>query len=167
MPPNRQLATARQNCVAYHFPQGFGHRRTIVRKKKKAAKTAALSLAGLKPLVGLCVVLVFVDALAHVVGFVIELALILRSEVTIVLRHIFLFVILQPLFAAFQTPRFARRELAALYAVRDPVLLVLFALVDLIHARMTRVDIAGSGTSGVVLLCSSGSDIHQATRRKD
>ena len=111
--------------------------------------------------------LVLVDALAHVVRFVIELALILRRKMAIVFGHIFLFIILQALFAAFQPSRFSRRELAALYAVANPVLLVLFALIDLIHARMTRIDIAGSGASSVVLLRSSGSDIHQATRRKD
>ena len=118
-------------------------------------------------LVRFSVVLVFVDAIAHVIRFAVELALILRSKMAIVLGHILLLVVLEALFAAFQPPRLSGRELAALYAVADPVLLVLFALIDLIYARMTGIDIAGSGASGIVLLCSSGSDIHQATRRKD
>lgn len=111
--------------------------------------------------------LVFVDALTHVVGFAIELALVLGGKMTIVLGHVFLFVTLKPLFAAFQPLGFSGRELPALYAVGDPVLLLLFALIDLVHARVTGINIARSRTSSIVLLRSSGSDKHQATGRKD
>lgn len=46
-------------------------------------------------------VFVGIDALAHVVGFVIELALVLLREMAIILSHIALFVILQALFSPF------------------------------------------------------------------
>ena len=135
--------------------------------KEKSREGCGSPLAGFNPLVCFCVVFVFVDAIAHVIRFAVELALILLRQMTIILGHIFLLIILKALFAAFEPPRFSRRELAALYSVGDSVLLVLFALIDLIHAWMPGINIARSGTSGVALLRGSGSDKHQATRRKD
>jgi len=57
--------------------------------------------------------------------------------------------------------------LPALHAIRDTVLLVLFPLIDLVHARMTRINDPRSRTRSVVLLCNRRSDEHQTTDRKD
>ena len=91
-----------QNCVAYHFPDMLEHFDRSCPKKKKAAKAAALSsiVEACRQLVGFGVVLVFVNTLAHVIGFTIELSLILLRQMAVVLGHILLLVILQPLFPA-------------------------------------------------------------------
>src|SRR4029077_13636673 len=111
-------------------------------EKKNAANAAALSstVRNLEQLIRLCVVLVLVDALAHVIRFAIELALVFFGQMAVVLRHVFLFVILQTLFAVLQATGFPGSELATLNAVADAVLLVLFALIHLIDAGMTRID---------------------------
>jgi hypothetical protein len=87
-----------------------------------------------------CVVFVFGDAGAHVIGFAIELALVFFSETTVVLGHESLLVILQAFFATLQPTRLCGRELAILDAVRDSFLLVGFAAIDLGDARMSRID---------------------------
>lgn len=97
------------------------------------------------------------NALAHVVGFMIELALIFLGQVTVVRGHIFLFVVLQALFAFFQVRRLPRRELSVFYAVGDVVLLVGLTRVYLIHAWMAGIDLPCSRTGCVAVLgLSSG-----------
>jgi hypothetical protein len=116
----------------------------------------------------LLVVLVFVDLVAHVIRFFVELPLILLGEVTIVGSHVFLFVILQALLASFQVGRLARCQLILLHSIGDSILLVLFALIDLIHARMAGIDYTGSGAGSVVLgLSSSGSDGNETAHCQD
>jgi len=141
----------------------------FVRKKKKAANAAALSSTndgepGSDDLLMLGVVLVGVDSLVHVVGFAVELALVLLGEVAAVLGHIFLFIVLKALFAAFQALGFAGRELAAFYTLGDAGLLMRLATVHLIHARVAGIDLSGAGPGGVAGLgLSRGrSDKHQA-----
>ena len=111
--------------------------------------------------------LVVVDALAHVIGFTIELVLVLLGQMAVVLRHVFLFVVLKPLLAALQALGFPRRELTALYPVCNAILLARLTPVDLVDAWMCGINLAGPGASVVGLLRSSGSDEHQATRRKN
>jgi hypothetical protein len=111
-------------------------------------------------------VLVLVDTLAHVIRFAIEMALVLLGQMAVVLRHVFLFIVLQALFTALQAPGFSRSKLATLNAVGDAVLLVRFALINLIDPRMTGIDLAGSGARGVVFV-RSGSGKHQTTHRKN
>jgi hypothetical protein len=62
------------------------------------------------------------------IRFAIEMALVLFGQMAVFLRHGFLFVVLQALFAALQAPGLSRSKLATLHAVGDAVLLVLFAL---------------------------------------
>ena len=98
-----------RNCVAYHFPGRLEHFNGFCSEKKKAANAAALSSAvrACQRLVGFGVVLILVDALAHAIGFAIQLALVLLGQVAVVLGHILLLVILQSLFATLQPLRFS------------------------------------------------------------
>jgi hypothetical protein len=114
----------------------------------------------------LLIVLVLVDLVAHVVGFAIQLSLILFGQVAVVLSHVFLFVVLQALLAFLQMSGLSGRELSVLHAVGDPILLVLFALIDLVDARMVGIIHARACTGGVGL-CSGGPDKHQSTHRED
>lgn len=101
-----------KNCVAYHFRESFGHLEDILSEKEKSREYCGSLLYRFETRVKLVrfrVVLVFVDASAHVVGFLIELALILLRQMAVVLRHVFLFVALQPLLATLQTLGFSRR----------------------------------------------------------
>lgn len=91
-----------------------------------------------------CVVFVFRDAGAHMIRFAIELALVFLCEMTIVLGHKSLLVILQAFFATLQPPRLCGRELAILDTVRDSFLLVGFAAIDLVDARMSGIDLSRS-----------------------
>src|ERR1700757_4279820 len=111
----------RQNCVIYHFPRRFGQPTNFCPEKRKKPQRQRLSLlpfcraweangAGL-----LGRVFVFVDALAHIVGLVVELALVFLGEMAVVFGHILLFVTLQPLFAVLQVRRLSGCKLAILY----------------------------------------------------
>jgi hypothetical protein len=66
-------------------------------------------------------VLVLVNTLAHVIRSAIEMALVLFGQMAVVLRHVLLFVVLKPLFAALQALGFPRRELTTLNAVGNAV----------------------------------------------
>lgn len=94
------------------------------------------------------------DAAAHAIGLAIELALILLGEMAVVLGHIFLFVVLQALFASFEVCGLPGRELAALHAIGDAGLLTGFAAVDLIDPWM----------SGIVLACASAGSFRALSR---
>ena len=93
-------------------------------------------------------VLVCGDPFAHVVGFPIELPLIFLGEMAVPLRHIFLLVLLQALLAALEVGGLARRELCIFHAIGNPLLLVSFALIDLIDSRVSGIDVAGTGARG-------------------
>ena len=95
--------------------------------------------------------LVLVDALAHVVGFFVEMALVLLGQVPIVLGHVALFVVLQALLAAFEAGGLSRSELVIFDAVRDAVLLIGFSAVDLVDTRMSGIDLSGAGCGRIVL----------------
>ncbi len=108
---------------------------------------------------GLLRVFVVVDPFAHVVGFMVELVLILLGEMAVVSSHITFFVVLQALLAVLQAGGLSRLQLSVLNSVGDPILLIGFASVDLIHARMAGVDLARTGAGRVALrLSSSGCD---------
>jgi len=91
-----------------------------------------------------CVVFVFGDAVAHMIGFAIELALVLLCEMTIVLGHESLLVILQAFLATLEPAGLCRRELAIFNAVGDSFLLIGFAAIDLVDARMSGIDLSRS-----------------------
>ena len=110
-------------------------------------RLSPLPVRRLEQLVRLRVVLVFVDALAHVICFVVELALVLFGQMAVVLRHVFLLVALKPMFAALQAFGFPRRKLTALYAVCNALLLACLTPVDLVDAWMFGINLAGSAAS--------------------
>src|SRR5579864_6501346 len=103
--------------------------------------------------------LVFVDALAHIVLAVVEIFLLGLGQMTVVSRHVFLLRILNALFAFFQTRSLSGRQLAIFYAIGDAVLLVGFAAIHLVDARMTRIDLSRTG----LRLSSGGANKHQTT----
>ena len=78
------------------------------------------------------------------IRFAIELALVFLCEMTIVLGHESLLVILQTFFSTLEPAGFCRRELAIFHAVRDSFLLIGFAAIDLVDARMSGVDLSRS-----------------------
>jgi len=112
----------------------------------------------------LAIVLVFVDLLAGLILFLVELLLLRLGQVTVVGSHISLLLVLGLLFAIFQVRRLSWRQGAVLLAVGDAVLLILLAGVDFVDARMIGIDHASSRTGGVVLsLSSGGADRDQTT----
>ena len=114
-------------------------------------------------------VLVFVDSVAHVVRFPVELALILLGEVAIVGGHVFLFIVLQALLTTFQTGGLSGLQLPVLHTVGDAVLLIGFTPIHLVDARMAGIDLsrAGSGSVAGLRLSSGRSDDHQTTHCQD
>src|SRR6516164_7596388 len=104
----------------------------------------------------LAAILVTSDALAHVVGFTVQLTLILLGQVSAIGRHVFLLVVLQTLFTTLQARGLSRRQLAVLDPVGNAILLILFALIDLVHARMSRIGYARSGARGVAVIRGGG-----------
>lgn len=107
--------------------------------------------------------LIFVDALAHAVLPLVEMFLLGLGQVTIVSGHIFLFLMLNALFALLQMCSLFWRELAIFDAVGDALLLIRFAAVNFVHARMTRIDL--SRTS--LRLSRGGANKHQTTHCQD
>jgi len=89
------------------------------------------------------------------IGFAIELALVLLGEMTVVLGHESLLVILQAFFATLQPARLCGRELAILDAVCDSFLLIGFTAIDLVDARMSRIDLSRSSARSVSSLSRS------------
>ena len=93
----------------------------------------------------------------------IELVLILLGQMAIVLRHVPLFVVLQALFAMFETSGLSGRQLTILDSVGDAILLIRFAAVDLIHARMSRIHLIRARAGRVLGLSRSRSGNHQTS----
>lgn len=76
------------------------------------------------------VVLVLVDLLRHLVLLLIEgLAILLGQLAVIHLAHVALFLV-QRMFFLLQVAGFVLRELAALHALMNPILLIFFPLTD-------------------------------------
>ena len=89
--------------------------------------------------------LVFIDALAHTILALVEMLLLSLGQMTIVSGHVFLFLVLNALFALFQMRSLFWRELAILDAISNALLLIRLATVNLVHARMTRIDLSRTG----------------------
>src|SRR5579862_5640650 len=107
--------------------------------------------------------LVFVDALAHIVLAVVEVFLLSLGQMSVVSGHVPLLRILNLLFAVFQTRSLSGRERAILNAIGDAVLLIGFAAIDLVHARMARIDLSRTG----LRLSRGGANEHQTTHCQD
>ena len=109
--------------------------------------------------------LVFVNRLADAVFAVIQVALLGLGEMAIVLRHVFLLGLLQIGFAVLEICTLLRIQLAVFDAISDALLLASFATIDLIDARMARIDHARAGAGRVAGcgLSSSGTSDHQST----
>ena len=88
----------------------------------------------------LLVVLVFVDTLADAVLLAIDTTLLALCQMTVVLCHVSLFTVLDAGFALFEVGSLLRSQCAILNAVADALLLIFFALVDFIDARMARIN---------------------------
>ena len=112
---------------------------------------------------------ILVDAIAHVVLFLIELFLLALGQVTVVSGHIGLLLILNILFAILYARSLAGRQRTILDAIRDPVLLVRLTGVDFVDARMTRIDLTRSraGSVAVLGLSSGGTNKQETTRCQD
>jgi hypothetical protein len=142
--------------------------------KKKAATIAAISFTSKRGAASwardlFAVVLVFVDLVAHVIRFLVELSLVFLGQVAIIGSHVFLFIVLQTLFASLQIGGLPRRQLIVFDAIGNAILLILFALVHLIDARMAGIVYAGAGAGSVagLGLSSSGSDSQQTAHCQD
>jgi hypothetical protein len=72
-------------------------------------------------------------------------------------------LVLQALFAALEMSGLSGRQLTVLYSVCDPVLLICFAAVDLVHARMLRIHLIRACTGRVLSLSRSRSGDHQTS----
>lgn len=109
------------------------------------------------------------DALAHVTSFAIELALILLEQVATVLGHVFLFAVLQALFATSKARGLSTLQLAVLHAVTNSFLLVGFALIHLIDVGMAGIFLAcaSAGTVAALGLSSGRSSSQQTSHCED
>src|SRR5579864_639536 len=137
-------------------------------KKPQLQRLASPFLVSLR-MARLLAVLVFVDATAHVVLFPVKLPLFRLGKVAIVLGHIGLLLVFDALFTALQMRSLPRSELAILNATGDALLLCSFAGIDMVDARMSRIDMSGSCARSLAVLglSSGGSDQHQATGGQD
>ncbi len=95
-------------------------------------------------------VFVVVDTAAGTVLLTIQLILFLLREMAVVRSHIFLLLVLDSGFPVFQVRSLTGRQLAAADAVRNPVLLVFFPLIDLIYPRMIGIDHSRTSACGRV-----------------
>lgn len=109
------------------------------------------------------VVLVSVDLTAGFVLFAVQLPLLALGQMTVVSGHVGLLLVLGFLFAIFQVRGLARGQLAAGNTIGDAVLLIGFAGVDFIDARMPGIDLSRTG----LWLRRGGANQHQATRCQD
>jgi len=89
---------------------------------------------------------IFVDRPADIVLAMVQIILLGLGEMAVVRSHILLFGFLQICLAIFKVRGLARAQLAAGNTIGNALLLVFFASVDLIYARMARIDDAGTGT---------------------
>lgn len=75
----------------------------------------------------------------------VELVLLRLGQVTIVLRHISLFFVLDMVFASFQVRGFTRTERAVLNAARNSLLLILCPAIYFVNAGMARINYSRTG----------------------
>jgi hypothetical protein len=137
---------------------GTRHRRyggTLVSRAKEKAAVGGGCFFTLRSCARLCdyagaddLVFVLVDRLADAVLLAVDASLLGLREMTVVRRHIFLFAVLDARLTLFEVGGLLRAQLAALDAIGNAPLLVFFALVDLIHTRMARINDARSGARG-------------------
>ena len=113
-------------------------------KKKKPRESCGCFFLGNLQLFVL-LMLIFGYALADAVLLAIDSALLALGQMAVVLCHVFLFAILHTCFALFKIGRLLRSQFAALDAIGDALLLILFALVDFVDARMAGIDDSGTG----------------------
>ncbi len=99
------------------------------------------------------------------IGFLIELTLVLPGQVAVVLGHIPLLVVLQPGFALFQPGRLPGVQFVILDAVGNAVLLPLLTAVNLVYPWMVGIVDARARATGVAVsagsLRDSRADGHQ------
>lgn len=110
---------------------------------------------------------VFRDALADPVLLTIDAALLALGQMTVVLRHVGLFAVLHGGLAVLEIGRLLRVQLAAADAVGDALLLILFAAVDLINARMTGIDDARPRSGSGCGLSRGGTGDHKSPHCQD
>lgn len=89
---------------------------------------------------------VFIDRLADAVLLTVDAVLFGLGQMAVVSRHVFLFAVLDGGFALLKIRGLLRAQLAAGNAIGNALLLVSFASIDLIYARMTGIDDSGAGT---------------------
>ena len=113
--------------------------------------------------------LVFVNALAHVVLFRVEADLLGLGQVTAVRGHVSLLLVLNVLFAFFQMRSLFWREFVVLDAIRDALLLIRLAAIDLVDAGMTGIDFprTSAGCLAVLGLSRGGANKHQTPHCHD
>lgn len=120
--------------------------------------------------------LFFVDILAVLVQFPIELSLLLPGQMSTVGGHVPSLLVENPLIVPPKPARLLRAQRSILYALLNPVVLVLQAIIYLVDSRMTR--IVNARTSGLGRRLSGrgrgwtgalgGGDCqHQASRSQD
>ncbi len=107
---------------------------------------------------------IFVNLPARFVLLFIELILLALGQVPVVGGHVGLLLILDVLFAILQMSSLSGCELVVLHAIRDAILLVLLASVNLVDARMTGIDSSRTCTLG---LSRGEADCHETARCQD
>jgi hypothetical protein len=114
-------------------------------------------------------VFVFIYLPAGMVLLSVELALLALGQVTVVGGHIPLLLIVDVLFLTFHVRGLSGRHSAILLAVGNAVLLILFAAVDFVDARMTGINYARprAGCVAVLGLSSGGANHHKTTHCQD
>jgi|SRR5580700_2441712 hypothetical protein len=145
-------------------------RHTKERKRKKPRSFAAFVLNFGSQMPNLfAIMLVSVDFLAGLVLLFVELLLLALGQMTVVGRHIGLFLVLDVLFLVFHVCSLSRRHGAVPLAVGDTVLLILLAGIDFVNAGMIGIDYSWSraGCVAVLGLSSGGANRDQTTHCQD
>ena len=104
---------------------------------------------------------------AGTILFPVQLSLLAFCKVTIVRGHIRFFLIFDMVLSVFQVSGLAGRKRTVLHAVGDAILLVGFAAIHFIDARMARINLSRSRAGCVLGLSSGGSNKHQTTHCQD
>ena len=89
--------------------------------------------------------LVFVNALADVILLAIDFVLFGLGEMTIVFRHVALFLVLYVGFPVLKIPGFSWAQRPVLDAIGNSLLLNFFAAIYFVHAGMARINGSRAG----------------------
>ena len=92
--------------------------------------------------------LVLVNGLADAVLLPVDALLLGLREMAVVRCHVFLFAVLHTGLTLFEVRSLLRTQLVVGNAIGNSPLLVRFALIDLVYARMAGIDNSGSGARG-------------------